>query len=215
MTFESALAHVFAFEGGYANNAADPGGPTNYGVTQDTYDVWRDSEGLPRVPVKGATRAEAASIYQSLYWRPSGAHLCERYDRSKLALCTFDWGVNGGVARAVRYLQFSVDTKVDGVLGAQSEMAIATCDEVASCAVYLEWRARHYWARCGRSAPFFRALTEQGLAAPAPSIQAREFLHGWLVRLRSLARVCEVPVHPLYAKDAHLREAPPGTETAA
>ena len=36
-----ALASVFENEGGYSNKPADPGGPTNFGITQRTLAAWR------------------------------------------------------------------------------------------------------------------------------------------------------------------------------
>ena len=41
MMFERALTFVLRWEGGYVDHPADPGGATNYGVTQRTYDAWR------------------------------------------------------------------------------------------------------------------------------------------------------------------------------
>jgi lysozyme family protein len=32
-TYDEAMQKVFADEGGYTNEAADPGGPTNWGIT--------------------------------------------------------------------------------------------------------------------------------------------------------------------------------------
>ena len=39
--FQKALEFVFHAEGSSNNDAADPGGPTNMGVTQDTYNAYR------------------------------------------------------------------------------------------------------------------------------------------------------------------------------
>jgi lysozyme family protein len=44
--FQRALAAVLEKEGGKANLAHDPGGRTNQGITQDTYNYYRESAGL-------------------------------------------------------------------------------------------------------------------------------------------------------------------------
>jgi len=41
--FETALPFVLRWEGGFVDHPADPGGRTNRGVTQRTYDAWRQS----------------------------------------------------------------------------------------------------------------------------------------------------------------------------
>jgi hypothetical protein len=46
------LAKVLVHEGGDVNHPADPGGPTNQGVTQRVYDAYRKGRGLPVRSVK-------------------------------------------------------------------------------------------------------------------------------------------------------------------
>ncbi len=209
MSFDLALARVLAEEGGFADVAADPGGPTMRGVTQANYDAWRDKHGAPRRPVSESTIDEATRFYSEEYWAPSGGEPCDRLGKDKLALLTFDWGVNAGVGRAARYLQLVVGATVDGHIGPRTEAAIDGCDELAACGEYLIWRAKHYWARAARSTAFIRELKEARLMPPAPDIEARAFLNGWLGRLRRLAQQCGLEPHVLYAKGAHLRETPP------
>ncbi|HET7849893.1 MAG TPA: glycosyl hydrolase 108 family protein, partial [Pseudolabrys sp.] len=36
-SYDAALARVLAHEGGYSNHPADPGGPTNFGITIADY----------------------------------------------------------------------------------------------------------------------------------------------------------------------------------
>jgi lysozyme family protein len=74
--FESALAFILAEEGGFVKHPSDPGGATNRGVTQSTYDAFRDSLGAAHRPVEQCTRDEAREIYHSRYWRESGADRC-------------------------------------------------------------------------------------------------------------------------------------------
>jgi len=44
--FATCLGKVLKHEGGYVNHPKDPGGATNKGVIQRTYDTWRKSMGL-------------------------------------------------------------------------------------------------------------------------------------------------------------------------
>lgn len=209
MSFDTEMGFVFAAEGGEVNDPNDPGGHTKYGVTQAVYDSWRANNGAAQQSVGVIDRAEATRIYRALYWSPSGATACDRLARPKLAACTFDWGVNGGVERARRYLQHSVGADVDGEIGPRSEAAIASCIEVQACNTYLLMRAKHYWARCGLSTLFIRELKEAHLVPPEPSPSQRTYLNGWLARLRHLAVRLELTPHRLFAKGAHLNDAPP------
>lgn len=96
--FQRALAFVLRWEGGYVDHPQDPGGATNMGITQATYDRWRRSQGLPTRPVRDISREEAAAIYRVWYWAP----LAARYAKQDpaLALALFDLSVNSGLGRA-------------------------------------------------------------------------------------------------------------------
>lgn len=39
--YSAALRQILKFEGGYVDDPVDPGGATNFGITQRTYDSWR------------------------------------------------------------------------------------------------------------------------------------------------------------------------------
>ncbi len=95
--FQRALAFVLRWEG-CVDHPQDPGGATNMGITQATYDRWRRSQGLPTRPVRDISREEAAAIYRVWYWAP----LAARYAKQDpaLALALFDLSVNSGLGRA-------------------------------------------------------------------------------------------------------------------
>lgn len=103
--FNTALARVLSYEGGYVNNPADPGGATNYGVTQKVFDAWRAAHGQPATSVRNITAADVKSIYFRNYWLASGADKLPM----PLALVHFDAAVNTGVGQAGRFL-----AKADG-----------------------------------------------------------------------------------------------------
>jgi len=86
-------------EGGWADNPADPGGATMYGITLGTFTRWRQAQrqGTPsKEDLRAITDAEANRIYWDWYWLASGA------DKMAWPMCLahFDLAVNGGVGRA-------------------------------------------------------------------------------------------------------------------
>lgn len=68
--FVQALAWVLSCEGGFVNHPKDPGGATNCGITQKTYDHYRMRVGLPARTVAKITAVEVEAIYREGYWRP-------------------------------------------------------------------------------------------------------------------------------------------------
>lgn len=70
--FDKALAFVLAQEGGYVDNPKDPGGATNQGITQRTYDTWQHRFGRGLKPVSQITSGEVRDIYEVLYWQAYG-----------------------------------------------------------------------------------------------------------------------------------------------
>ncbi len=101
--FETALAFVLRWEGGYSDHPQDPGGATNYGITQRTYDAWRKRQGLPTRPVREISMEEVQAIYRDRYWKPLPARYAEK--DPALALALFDFAVNSGVGTARRALR--------------------------------------------------------------------------------------------------------------
>jgi len=95
MSFSAALALVLALEGGYSNHPADPGGATNYGITQAAYDSWRRGRGLDPQPVARIDRREVDAIYRERYWEGEP----QRWDElghPGVALYLFDMRIQHG-----------------------------------------------------------------------------------------------------------------------
>lgn len=98
--FEKSLKFVLQFEGGFSDRKDDPGGRTNFGITQRTYSAWRQRRALSIKDVKGITQDEVRQIYRGAYWDAIGAD-----DLPGGVDCvSFDFAVNSGVARAKKYL---------------------------------------------------------------------------------------------------------------
>ena len=96
MSFQQALAFTLREEGGYVDKPLDHGGATCRGVTQHTYDIYRQGKALPAVSVAQIQDQEVQDIYREMYWGPA------RCDALPIALgvCHFDWAANHGVTGA-------------------------------------------------------------------------------------------------------------------
>lgn len=99
--FQMALRFTLRWEGGYVNDPDDPGGATNKGITQKTYDAYRKKKGQALQPVQSISDAEVQDIYKAGYWDTVQG------DRQgwPLNLVLFDTAVNMGPARANEFLE--------------------------------------------------------------------------------------------------------------
>lgn len=116
--FEQETSWLLVHEGGYVNHPADPGGATNRGVTQRTYDGYRKRKGRALQSVKSITMAEVMDIYRTQYWdKVMGDQLPAGLDYA-----VYDFAVNSGPKRAVQSLQELLGKNVvaDGIMGNQT-----------------------------------------------------------------------------------------------
>lgn len=113
--FDTCLREVLRHEGGYVDHPKDPGGRTNLGVTQATYEDWVGHPVTEKI-MRGLTVAHVKALYKVKYWdMVRGDDLPMGLD-----LCVFDFAVNAGPNRAARYLQNMVGAKADGQIGPQT-----------------------------------------------------------------------------------------------
>lgn len=119
------LAWIGLSEGGYVNHPRDPGGPTDRGITQATYDAWNRQHGRPPVPVRGISKATAEEILVAQYFAPV------RFDDLPAGLdyAVVDYAINSGPSRAVRDLQRLVGVTADGIMGSKTLAAIAAAPD--------------------------------------------------------------------------------------
>ena len=122
--FPQALRLVLADEGGVSDNKHDRGGLTNKGITQATYDAWRELHGRPTRSVRAIEHAEVDAIYREQFANKI------LFDKLPVGLdyALFDFAVNSGGSRAVRVLQRILKVRADGSLGARTLAALAEAD---------------------------------------------------------------------------------------
>jgi lysozyme family protein len=126
MKFEDALPIILAYEGSeYTDKPGDAGGPTKYGVTQQTLSDWL---GRPASAddVRALTPEAVAPIYRRLFW---DACRCSELP-SGTDLMVFDGATNHGPRRAIRFLQTAVGTTADGIVGPKTLAAAQAKDRV-------------------------------------------------------------------------------------
>ena len=121
--FDEIFAVIVGEEGGYSDEAEDPGNwtggavgcgsllGTNWGISASAY---------PHVDIKSLTLDQAKQIYVRDYWKPVDADVLP----GALALLVFDTAVNNGVRRAREWLQAALGVATDGVLGAETVAAL-------------------------------------------------------------------------------------------
>lgn len=92
--FQYALIQLLKDEGGYTNNPADPGGPTNFGITLVDYRKYINSAGTAD-DVRKMNISDAKAIYKAKYWNLMD---CDNLP-SGVDYCVLDYAVNSGPGR--------------------------------------------------------------------------------------------------------------------
>ena len=172
----AALRTVFAHEGGFVDDPADPGGATQYGISLRSLRQWddagavdgdRDRDGdVDADDIRRMTPATAARIYRDQWWERHG------YGRlpGEVAVKVFDLAVNMGAAQAHKILQRAVRAADgpaladDGILGPKTRAGVAAVEE-----------GRLLAALRAEAAGFYRGLV-------AADARRERFLTGWLNR---------------------------------
>jgi lysozyme family protein len=133
-TYDEALRRLLAHEGGYTNDAADPGGPTNFGITIYDYRKYVKPDATA-ADVRAMRVEEAKAIYRAKYW---AAQRCDELPAG-VDYAVFDYGVNSGIGRSGKVLRRALKLSdsdwhvTDGVLRAAradpTTLIAAICDE--------------------------------------------------------------------------------------
>lgn len=139
--FMKCLPITLVQEGGYSNDAHDPGGMTMKGIIQREYDKYRKANGLALQWVHSISDDEVHAIYYSSYWLPHCVVLPDGVDLSFFDLC-----VNAGPMRAIAVLQQAYGIHADGLWGPMTTNAVIAkpVDTVSLIKNYTVARARFY-----------------------------------------------------------------------
>jgi len=122
-SYDEALNGVLVSEGGYSNHPADPGGPTNFGITIGDYRKYVNLNATA-ADVRSMPVEVAKKIYRERYWNAvRGDDLPAGVDYA-----VFDYAINSGVSRAAKMLQQLVGVTVDGEIGDDTIKATAKRD---------------------------------------------------------------------------------------
>lgn len=157
------IPFVLRYEGGFVNDPADSGGPTNKGVTLNTF---RSVYGRAKTinDLKHMTDNEWRHIFKSLYWdKCKGDDITDQ----SIANLLVDWAYNSGTSLAIRHIQRIVGVKADGIMGNITLSAINNHSPL----------------------PLFGALKQDRIAFYHSIVAKRpankKFLKGWLNRVNS------------------------------
>jgi lysozyme family protein len=124
--FKIAFDKTSKFEGGYANNPNDKGGETYLGIARNFFPKWegwsiidkedkRDIKKLNDKLSKDVTlQAKVGNFYKVNFWDPIRGDEITDQD---VANNIYDFGVNSGVSRTIKYMQTVLKVTVDGMFG--------------------------------------------------------------------------------------------------
>lgn len=112
--WDVAINTTLKFEGGYVNDLRDSGGETNFGISKKAY---------PNLDIKALSIDDAKKIYKRDYWDRCKCNFIP----DALSIALFDFAVNSGCNRAIRYLQRALGITIDGKIGNQT---IGACNSI-------------------------------------------------------------------------------------
>lgn len=177
-----AIEFVLSNEGGFVDNANDPGGATNFGISlrflreipverMRKYGIFKVGNGLQVDDIRNLTRDQAILIYEGEFWDQAPF---AQLEEPLFCSYVFDMCVNHGIAQGIKILQRAIwavyekreyaGITDDGILGTDT---LHQCDVISGS----DLRTALVAERAG----YMRLL-----AAINP--KDKEFLNGWLDR---------------------------------
>lgn len=123
MNFDEAFTLLIKHEGGYADLKSDPGGKTMLGITEKVARANGYEGDMRSLPIDFAKKVAFKN-----YW---SACRCDELPE-EIRFDVFDGAYNSGVNQSIKWLQRSVGTTDDGVIGMKTLLA---CTLLAGAAV--------------------------------------------------------------------------------
>ena len=166
--YKKLIPHILKWEGGWANDPADKGGPTMKGITLTTYKAYCKMKGKPvptQTTLKNITQEEWEDVFKTLYWDKWKA---DQIRSQSIANLVVDWTWGSGVY-GIKYPQRVLGVTVDGVVGPRT---IAAINNYPDSKVLFE----KLWQRRKKH---FEDIVNNNASQ-------KKFLKGWLNRLNDL-----------------------------
>lgn len=167
---EQMLDRLIAREGGFVNNPIDRGGPTKYGITQNTLNSYQAHDPTAPTVVQFLSKLDARKIYKTMYWEKTNVRKIKNQFIAEMVL---DQCVNCGPSNAIRRLQASINfvsrdrdrnISEDGIIGPVTIKAIDYSPPRALALSFFRLSQMHYIKIC--------------IGDPSQTI----FLKGWMNR---------------------------------
>lgn len=111
MNFEQAFSEIIKREGGFSDHVDDPGGATNFGITERVARQHGYAGSMKDLPL-----SVARQIYKKDYWDRISADLLP----INIRFHVLDAAINSGNGQAIKWLQEAAGVDQDGVLGAKT-----------------------------------------------------------------------------------------------
>lgn len=113
MNFDTAFDRLMGAEGGLVDDPSDPGGLTNWGISQRSY---------PNEDIRAMTKERAKMIFKRDFWdKINGDKFCATGAEDGVAWQASDFAYNSGPDTAIRYLQRAIGAADDGHWGPASQ----------------------------------------------------------------------------------------------
>lgn len=163
LTSTDAINKVLRTEGGFVNNPSDRGGPTNWGITQQTYSAFIGHTASIE-EMKNMPKGNAILIYKKNYWDKIRGDEIKSYP---VAYAIFDQYVNRGF-HSIEQAQTALGIYPDGKMTTELLNRINASDSEVFLWDYLDVAESNY------------RLIAQNNASQV------QFLAGWLNRVEDL-----------------------------
>lgn len=155
---------------GYSNKASDKGGPTNSGITIDTFRMFYGQDKTIE-DLKNMTYEQWRRIMKGGFWDKCKA---DQINNQSVAEIFVDWTINSGWGM-IKKVQKIVGVAEDGIVGPKTIMAINSCNQ----------RALHYRIKKAR-ALWYLGCVDGGIDLnPRATILPTNIanIDGWMRRL--------------------------------
>lgn len=122
--FDAAFEVLIGHEGGFTDNAKDPGNWTGGKVGKGRLAGTKfgiSAASFPTLDIMALTLDQAKAIYRASYWTPAR---CDQLPMPA-ALIMFDAAVNNGRGNAIKFLQQATGATADGLIGTATLAALS------------------------------------------------------------------------------------------